>query len=33
MNTLAVVIDRPERLSLSHLHLPTMENEDVIVEV
>ena len=33
MNTLAVVIDRPEHLSLNHLHLPAMEDEDVIVEV
>lgn len=33
MNTLAVVIDRPEHLSLAHLHLPTMEDEDVVVEV
>jgi 3-hydroxyethyl bacteriochlorophyllide a dehydrogenase len=33
MNTLAVVIDRPEHLSLSHLRLPVMEDEDVVVEV
>lgn len=33
MNTLAVVIDRPEHLSLSHLRLPAMEDEDVVVEV
>ncbi|MBT9455509.1 MAG: chlorophyll synthesis pathway protein BchC [Burkholderiaceae bacterium] len=33
MNTLAVVIDRPEHLQLSHLHLPAVEPEDVIVEV
>jgi bacteriochlorophyllide a dehydrogenase len=33
MNTLAVVIDRPENLSLSHLRLPVMEDEDVVVEV
>ncbi len=33
MNTLAVVIDRPEHLSLAHLHLPVMEAEDVTVEV
>ena len=33
MNTLAVVIDRPEHLQLSHLHLPIMEDEDVVVEV
>ena len=33
MNTLAVVIDRPEHLQLSHLHLPAMADDDVIVEV
>ncbi len=33
MNTLAVVIDRPEHLSLSHLRLPAMQDEDVVVEV
>ena len=33
MNTLAVVIDRPEHLSLSHLQLPAMQDEDVVVEV
>ncbi|RZL36273.1 MAG: chlorophyll synthesis pathway protein BchC [Rubrivivax sp.] len=33
MNTLAVVIDRPEHLSLSPLRLPAMEDEDVVVEV
>jgi len=33
MNTLAVVIDRPEHLSLAHLRLPVMEDEDVVVEV
>ncbi len=33
MNTLAVVIDRPEHLSLSQLRLPALEDEDVVVEV
>lgn len=33
MNTVAVVIDRPEHLSLAHLRLPAMEGEDVVVEV
>jgi len=33
MNTLAVVIDRPEHLSLAHLHLPVLEDGDVVVEV
>lgn len=33
MNTLAVVIDRPEHLRLSHLHLPTPEPEDAVVEI
>ena len=33
MNTLAVVIDRPEHLSLANLHLPVKEKDDVIVEV
>jgi bacteriochlorophyllide a dehydrogenase len=33
MNTLAVVIDRPEHLSLAPLRLPAMEEGDVVVEV
>lgn len=33
MNTVAVVIDRPEHLSLSALRLPAMEEGDVVVEV
>jgi len=33
MNTLAVVIDRPEHLQLSHLHLPALQDGDVVVEV
>jgi len=33
MNTLAVVIDRPEHLRLAQLRLPAMEEEDVVVEV
>lgn len=33
MNTLAVVIERPEHLRLTHLHLPAVEPEDAIVEV
>ncbi|MCZ8075030.1 MAG: alcohol dehydrogenase catalytic domain-containing protein, partial [Paucibacter sp.] len=33
MNTLAVVIDRPEHLSLSQLRLPALEDGDVVVEV
>ncbi|MCU7369908.1 chlorophyll synthesis pathway protein BchC [Paucibacter sp. O1-1] len=33
MNTLAVVIDRPEHLSLAQLRLPAMEDGDVVVEV
>lgn len=33
MNTVAVVIDRPEHLSLSALRLPAMEDGDVVVEV
>ena len=33
MNTLAVVIDRPEHLSLANLHLPVKEKDDVVVEV
>lgn len=33
MNTLAVVIDRPEHLSLAQLRLPAMEDEDVVIEV
>ncbi|CAN5336550.1 chlorophyll synthesis pathway protein BchC [soil metagenome] len=33
MNTLAVVIDRPEHLSLAHLRLPALEDGDVVVEV
>lgn len=33
MNTLAIVIDRPEHLMFSRLHLPKLEPEDVVVEV
>ncbi len=33
MNTTAVVIDRPEHLSLSQLRLPAMEDADVVVDV
>ncbi|MDZ7813513.1 MAG: chlorophyll synthesis pathway protein BchC [Ideonella sp.] len=33
MNTLAVVIDRPETLRLAQLHLPRMEVGDAVVEV
>ena len=33
MNTLAIVIDRPEHLMLSRLHLPKLQDEDVVVEV
>lgn len=33
MNTLAVVIERPEHLRLAHLHLPRPESGDVVVEV
>jgi 3-hydroxyethyl bacteriochlorophyllide a dehydrogenase len=33
MNTLAVVIDRPEHLELRHLHLPPLGDDEVAVEV
>ena len=33
MNTLAVVIEQPERLSLSALRLPALQGDDVVVEV
>lgn len=33
MNTLAVVIEQPERLSLASLHLPPLQDGDVVVEV
>ncbi|TNY06746.1 chlorophyll synthesis pathway protein BchC, partial [Escherichia coli] len=33
MNTLAVVIEQPERLSLSALRLPALQDDDVVVEV
>lgn len=33
MNTLAVVIEQPERLSLAALRLPSLQAGDVVVEV